>query len=134
MTSRLQLEPREKSETGKDFCLYEVTFLMSWCHVIWLFSHQGSSENQKKGVEFLKPVFTNSPFIQAKKYKIAPKKPDSEQFEILKKENQESSFMFQKKHPIVYFFLNSKSTFFGWWRLHNSGFYSPQCLTSLSDF
>ena len=57
--------------------------LMSY--VIWLFTYQGSSENQKKGVEFLKPVFTNNPFIQAKKYKIALKKPDSEQFEILKK-------------------------------------------------
>lgn len=64
-------------------------------------------------MEFLKPVFTNNPFIQAKKYKIALKKPDSEQFEILKKKNQESSFMFQKKHLIVSFFLNSKSTFLG---------------------
>ena len=57
-------------------------------------------------MEFLKPVFTNSPFIHAKKYKIAFKKPDSEQFKILKKKNQESSFMFWKKHQIVSFFLN----------------------------
>lgn len=63
-------------------------------YVIWLFSYQGSSENQKKGVEFLKPVFTNSPFIQAKKYKIALKKPDSEQFEIL--EERSHCFFFSE--------------------------------------
>ena len=83
-------------------------------HVIWLFSYQGSSENQKKGVEFLKPVFTNSPFIQAKKYKIALKKPDSEQFEILKKKKIKSLVLcFRRNISLFLFFWIQNLHFLG---------------------
>ena len=39
------------------------------------YQYQGNADNQKKAVEFLKLFFTNPPFIHAKKYKIALKKP-----------------------------------------------------------